>query len=98
MLILLGKLLLLGVLNGAVFVLYLVIKPKFSRLHELKGPPSNGLFHSHLDLVLNPKKSHIEVEKLVQQYGRSFRVNGLGAVRNHALFTERARKAVLMWF
>lgn len=87
MLILLSKLLLLSILIGVFIVLYHFVKPRFSRLHELRGPPSNGLFHSHLDLVLDSRKSPLEVEKLVQKYGRSFRVNGLGMVRIQAGFT-----------
>ncbi|GJJ13922.1 hypothetical protein Clacol_008179 [Clathrus columnatus] len=63
-----------------VFILYIFIRPKLSQLHKLQGPPVNGLFTSHLELILNVSASHEQIDKLVKKYGTSFRINGLASV------------------
>ena len=63
---------------------HLLIAPYFSPLHGLPGPPVSGLFGTHLHLLLDAGVSSRETETMVKQYGRTFRIVGLGAVR-HAI-------------
>ncbi|KAF8525162.1 cytochrome-450 hydroxylase [Hysterangium stoloniferum] len=61
------------------YVAYIVlIEPRLSPIHYLPGPPVSRWLTSHLSLILDPSKSAREVEELVQKYGRTFRIVGMG--------------------
>ncbi|KAF8577885.1 cytochrome-450 hydroxylase [Ramaria rubella] len=58
---------------------HLVLAPLFSPLHNLPGPPASGRLGTHLHLLLDAEVSAQETERLVKQYGPSFRIQGMGA-------------------
>jgi hypothetical protein len=60
---------------------YLLVVPYLSPLHDLPGPPASGFLGTHLHLLLNAAVSAKETERMVKQYGRTFRILGMGAVR-----------------
>jgi hypothetical protein len=60
---------------------HVVIAPYFSPLRNLPGPPAEGWLGTHMHLLLNSDRSARETEKMVKQYGRNFRIQGLGRVR-----------------
>lgn len=62
-------------------VYYLLVVPYLSPLHELQGPPASGYLSTHLHLVLDAAVSARETERMVKQYGRTFRILGMSAVR-----------------
>lgn len=73
---------LLLVLLVVVYAAYnLLVAPHFSPLHDLPGPPISGLLGTHLDLLLDAGISAKETEKMVNKYGRTFRILGMGVVR-----------------
>ncbi|KAF8530969.1 cytochrome P450 [Gautieria morchelliformis] len=59
---------------------HLPVDPYFSPLHDLPRPAALGLLGTHLHLVLNATVSPRETERMVKQYGRTFRIVGMGVL------------------
>lgn len=57
---------------------YLVILPKYNPLQRLAGPPTQGWFKNHLQVILDPSISPQVNEFYTQKYGRSIRIQGVG--------------------
>jgi cytochrome P450 len=57
----------------------LCIAPRFNPLRILAGPPAHGWFKTHLNGVLDPAVSPRIHEIYVHRYGRSIRIQGIGA-------------------
>ena len=60
---------------------FVLVAPYFSPLHNLPGPPASGLLDTHLHLLLDAAVSARQTEMMVKQYGRTFRIYGMGVVR-----------------
>ncbi|EPQ57508.1 cytochrome P450 [Gloeophyllum trabeum ATCC 11539] len=59
-------------------VYYVFVAPRFNPLQELPGPPVKSLFDNHMAALLNPDKSPINHQRIVEHYGRLVRIRGLG--------------------
>ncbi|KAJ4468196.1 cytochrome-450 hydroxylase [Lentinula aciculospora] len=66
------------VLFASFAVYYLFIVKYFNPLRRIAGPPVRTLFGNHLSAVLDPKRSPVVHKHLVEKYGRSVRIRGVG--------------------
>ncbi|GAW01776.1 cytochrome-450 hydroxylase [Lentinula edodes] len=57
---------------------YLFIIKYFNPLRHIAGPPVRTLFANHLSAVLDPKRTPAVHKHLVEKYGRSVRIRGVG--------------------
>jgi hypothetical protein len=81
------------VLSVLAAVVFFVVRPLTSPLRALPGPPvGSGLFAGHVTTFGDPKNTPRNHEESVTKYGKSFRVLGLGKVRNILLTIWKASK------
>ncbi|KAJ3995138.1 cytochrome P450 [Lentinula boryana] len=66
------------VLCTSFIVYYLFIVKYFNPLRRIAGPPVRTLLGNHLSAVLDPKRSPAVHKHLVEKYGRSVRIRGVG--------------------
>ncbi|KAJ3756252.1 cytochrome P450 [Lentinula raphanica] len=63
----------------ASFIVYqLFIVKYFNPLRRIAGPPVRNLLGNHLSAVLDPKRSPVVHKHLIERYGRSVRIRGVG--------------------
>ncbi|KIK67077.1 hypothetical protein GYMLUDRAFT_37120 [Collybiopsis luxurians FD-317 M1] len=66
------------ILLATLIIYYLFIVKYFNPLWQISGPPVNSLFGNHLSAVLDPRRSPAVHKHLVEKYGRTIRIRGVG--------------------